>query len=257
MLKMVKDKLYFFKTWYNDVFLYPKHRISRQDSLDYDKYWRVKRGDKVGALSDWQKARAELIVKKLKSASPFSLGDIGCGEGSTLKYLKEKLAITRAVGYDSSDFVLDKARQIGIETVRIDINDIADLEKISTADYNLLLEVLEHTPNSEKLLSYVYNKSSKGLFFSFPNSGYFIYRLRLLFGRFPKQWINFPNEHLRFWTAKDLKWWLRAQDYNDFEIYYYKGSSLLNKIWPYMFAANPNLLSTAFRRMFGIKSIYR
>ena len=237
MTKTIKEKLYFLKIWYNDVFLYPKYKISGQGGLDYDKYWRVKRGDKVGALSDWQKARAELIVKKLRDTGPLSIGDIGCGEGSILKYLERKLPVTKAMGYDGSDFVLDKARQIGIETVKIDLSNAADFEKISAADYNLLSEILEHIPNSEELLSYVYQKSSKGLFFSFPNSGYFIYRLRLLFGRFPKQWINFPNEHLRFWTAKDLKWWLLAQDYSDFNIFYYKGVPLLNKIWPYMFAA--------------------
>ena len=35
-----------------------------------------------------------------------------------------------------------------------------------------------------------------------------MHRLRYMLGRFPLQWIVNPNEHIRFWTLKDLIWWL-------------------------------------------------
>jgi len=92
-------------------------------------------------------------------------------------------------------------------------------------------------PNAEKILEYIYRKAKIGVFFSIPNSGYFIYRLRLLFGKFPKQWSVFPNEHLRFWTLGDLKWWLCALGYKKYKIFCYKGIPILNILLPSLFAA--------------------
>lgn len=241
-LGTLKEKLYFIKTWYKDIFTYPRSTIAVDESLDYDRYWEVKRKHgQIGHLSDWQKMRADIILgflgRKDPSRSAISVGDIGCGEGSILKYIQDRFPLHAAVGYDSSGYVLEKAQSIGVDTVQLDINDERALDLIKETDYTLLLEVLEHTPHSEKILRAAYRKSQKGVFFSFPNTGYFIYRLRLLFGRFPKQWINLPNEHLRFWTAKDLRWWLTAQGYRQYEIFFYKGIPFLSKILPSIFAA--------------------
>ena len=119
----------------------------------------------------------------------------------------------------------------------MDVSADGELEKVKKTDHLLLLEVLEHLPHSEKVLATAYEKSRRGIFFSFPNSGFFIYRLRLLFGKFPMQWRVYPNEHLRFWTVADLKWWLRAQGYTEYDIFFYKGIPLLNRLWPSLFAA--------------------
>lgn len=234
---MLKDFLYSLKVFYRDIFFYPKDKIVVEESLDYDKYWEEKRGDDIRMLSDWQKIRADIVLSVLNKQAPISIGDIGCGEGSILKYLMDKLRVSKAVGYDSSDFALDKARKIGMDVIKLDVNREEEFIKIEPADYFLLLEILEHIPHAERLLEAAYDKSKKGVFFSFPNSGFLTYRLRLLFGKFPKQWINFPNEHLRFWTDKDLKWWLKALDYKSYNIFYYKGIPVLNKIWPSLFAA--------------------
>jgi len=237
MLKFVKNKIRFFKNLYCDIFLYPRETIDVDHSLNYDIYWKNKRGDKVGVLSDWQKARADIIINTLDRKTPISLGDIGCGEGSIIKYLQMNLNVTKSVGYDRSDFVLKKARANGMDIIKLDINNEKELELVQRADYILMLEVAEHVPHTEKLLDFAYQKADKGVFISFPNSGYFTYRLRLLFGKFPKQWMVFPNEHLRFWTGADLKWWLKALGYKEYKVYYYKGIPFLNKLWPALFAA--------------------
>jgi len=67
--------------------------------------------------------------------------------------------------------------------------------------------------------------------------GFIIPRLRLVFGRFPLQWAKHPGEHLRFWTQKDLVWWLKAQGYKQYTIHYYVGVPYLRQLWPNMFAA--------------------
>lgn len=231
------------KQWYEDLFLYSKYRIDPSVSLDYDKYWEEKRrfwdekGETSGVLTSWQKDRANIVLGALPETGSFELGDIGCGEASILKYIMDRKNVTKATGYDSSSFILEKAAKIGIHGIKADLNKEEDLEKIVQADYQLLLEVLEHFPHSERILAKAYATANKGVFFSFPNTGYFIFRLRLLFGKFPKQWKNFPNEHLRFWTYADLKWWLRALGYENYEVFHYKGIPLLNKIWPSLFGA--------------------
>lgn len=236
-MRTIRERLYFIKAWYKDIFRYPKKVLRLEHNLDYDAYWEKKRGATVGALSDWQRARADIIISQLPKEVSVTIGDIGCGEGSILKYLQEHARIGNAVGYDSSAFVLQKAASIGVHTRMLDMRDAHQLAGIEPADYMLLLEVLEHIPHSEEVLSVAYAKASRGVFFSFPNSGYFIYRLRLLFGRFPKQWINFPNEHLRFWTMTDVRWWLNALGYRTYRMYHYKGIPMLSRLWPSLFAA--------------------
>lgn len=234
MLKQIKDRFYILKTWKKLMFDYPELSL---EMVDYDAYWISKRGRDMGALSDWQLERANFVVQTLKDAKVDSLCDIAAGEGAILHYIGERLKVPRLIGTDISDVALDRVRDFGIKAVKLDISKIEELAKIPPADYEILFEILEHVPHSELLLKEAYAKAGKGVFFSFPNTGFFAHRFRLLFGRFPMQWKLFPGEHVRYWTKRDLLWWLRAQHYNRFTVRYYKGVPLLNKVWPSLFAA--------------------
>jgi len=239
MFKAVKEKLYFLKIWYRDIFLYPREKIDIHDSLDYNNYWKEKlsSGRTLG-LTSYELARADLVLSILvKEKEEVVVGDIASGPGIVLHYLKSKLPEMKGMCYDVSEYALGLARERGMETSSLNIKNIRELHSLIATDYFLMLEILEHIPHSEEVLDTLYKKSNKGVFFSFPNSGYFIYRLRLLFGKFPKQWVTFPNEHLRFWTATDLKWWLKALGYEDYTIHYYKGVPMLNNFLPSLFAA--------------------
>jgi methionine biosynthesis protein MetW len=210
--------------------------ITASDS-DYSAYWSEKRGKSLGALSSWQKARADFMLSCLANEEGVSIVDIGCGDGSILNYIKKKTSVSKAIGIDVSSAALEKARSFGIETMQADINNPCFLDAVPVADYISLFEILEHIPDSEAMLKAAYGRVSRGIFFSFPNTGFFTHRFRLLLGRFPAQWRIRPNEHLRFWTLADLKWWLRAQGYFGWHIHCYKGMSVMNKIWPSLFAA--------------------
>ena len=242
MIKYIKEKLYFLKRWYLLVFTYPQETLTPEENLDYDSYWKQKRGNEPGQavrnLTNNERMRADYVIAKIGTTDAVSIGDIASGPGVIYAYLKDRLKLSEYVGYDSSDYALQVSRSLGMEGVKINLTDSAEMRKIKEADYFILLEILEHLPNSENVLEAVYEKAKKGVFFSFPNSGNFLYRLRLLFGRMPMQWIKFPNEHLRFWTLKDLKWWLKALGYTDYEIYCYRGIPGLEKIWPSMFAGS-------------------
>lgn len=242
MIKYLKEKLFFLKQWYTLVFTYPQDTLNVEESLDYDEYWKQKRGRVEGSrarhITGNEKMRADFVVAKIAGNTGVTIGDIASGPGVIFDYLKDKISIGEYIGYESSDYALDVARSLGMTGVKFDINSEHDITDIKPADYFLLLEILEHIPNSEKVLSVIYEKAGKGVFFSFPNTGNFLYRLRLLFGRMPMQWIKFPNEHLRFWTFTDLKWWLRALGYTQYEIHGYRGIPFLEKIWPAMFAGS-------------------
>ncbi len=224
--------------WFQQIFIYPQKTLN-EIGEDYDAYWRQKRGTQPN-LSVWQKKRAQLIVQALKRSheKEFEIIDIGSGDGVILKYILDHFPNARAIGYDSSPVAHELAHKSGIQDTRfLNLKDDIELKSVSESDYTLLLETLEHIPESEKVLRSAYEKSRKGVFFSFPNSGFFTYRLRMLFGKFPAQWIRMPNEHLRFWTYNDAKWWLCAQGYKNARIEVYEGVPLIRKILPGIFGA--------------------
>ena len=143
-----------------------------------------------------------------------------------------------ALGADISDVFLDFLDSKNIDTIKFDINNFSEVKNLPEVDYIMLLEVLEHMPNPEEFLNLIVPKAKKSIFFSFPNSGYISYRLRLLFGAFPMQWTVHPGEHLRFWTYRDLKWWLNELNFkNQSTIHVYEGIPFLNKVWKSLFGA--------------------
>jgi len=70
---------------------------------------------------------------------------------------------------------------------------------------------------------------------SMPNTGYCVYRLRLLAGRFPRQWVIHPSENIRFWTFTDIRLIAKL---TGLEIVRLSGMDCgrLGKWWPSMFA---------------------
>lgn len=235
----MKAILYHFRKWIQSIFFYPVDSIHPETSQDYDVYWDKKRGNRLGDLSSWQKERADFVLGIVTSeGGTVSLGDIGCGDGSILRYIKNSTSLVAETrGYDNSPLALRRAEESGIVTTQVDVSIRGAETRIDTADYYLLLETLEHIPHSEELFIKLLTKAGKGVFFSFPNTGYFTYRLRLLFGKFPAQWHVMPNEHLRFWTYSDLVWWLGALGVSSYTIHTYKGIPVLNKIFPSLFGA--------------------
>lgn len=214
------------------VFYYPKLEL---DEVNYDEYWLKKRGMNLGVLNKWQKQRGDWILPQIENNS--SVLDIGCGDGGVLLYMMDAKNF-HALGADISDVCLKFLNSKGVEVIKFDINDKSSIKNLPEVDHIMMLEVLEHMPNPENFLKMIMPKVRKSIFFSFPNSGFISYRLRLLFGSFPMQWTLHPGEHLRFWTFKDLKWWLNELDIKDKSIVYvYQGIPILNKLWRGLFGA--------------------
>ena len=200
---------------------------------DYDAYWRDKRRHGMGTLSPFQKQRADWILPRIETGS--TILDVGCGDGGVLLYLLRHRDLA-PIGAEISEYALEFLESRGIATVKSDIRDPESLARLPDVDHVILFEVLEHVPNPETFLKQIERKARKSIFFSFPNTGYFPYRVRMLLGSFVMQWRLYPGEHLRFWTYSDLKWWLNELGYeNRSSIHVYEGIPLLNRVWGSLF----------------------
>src|SRR3989338_5586810 len=230
MIKNLKEKLYPYKQYIVSLFRYPKLQWR---GTDYDDYWRHRKLTAQTPLNSFQKKRADLALKYLEPNG--SVLDIGGGNGGGLLYVNEKKKLNRMAVADISQDALRMARDNKIEAIEADISRIEDLKSIPPADYIFMFEILEHIPNSEEILNWAAGNSFKGVFFSVPNTGFLFHRLRLLFGRFPLQWRLRPSEHLRFWTAKDMRWWLNEMGIKNYKLCTYEGIHLLNRLWPGLF----------------------
>jgi methionine biosynthesis protein MetW len=211
---------------------YPKIKVT-SSSVEYDLYWNDKRKDEMSILSNFQKNRAKIVASYIKNMS--SVLDIGCGNGAILQYLRKEKNIF-GFGADFSNKVLINIEKMGFPNMKIDISDINALMELEKTDTILLLEVIEHTPNPEEIIQVLLKKCNNNLIFSIPNTGYWMHRVRLLFGRFPIQRRIHPGEHLRFWTKTDIIWWLNALSIKNYEIKMYEGIPILNILFPGLFA---------------------
>jgi methionine biosynthesis protein MetW len=230
---IVKDFLYKLKEDLKKLNFYPTADFSIMGKVNYDSYWAKRRKNKSAVLSSWQKQRVDAICNMINPNS--SILDMGCGDGAVLKYIMDKTG-ARGIGIDFNESELNKAKILGIETYIVDLRNEKQINTLPKADYLIGFEILEHMPEPENIIYQFKDKIKYSMFFSFPNSGYYLHRLRFLFGKFPLQWIVHPGEHLRFWTTKDVKWWVRSLGFELNNLVLYEGLPFLNKIFPSLFA---------------------
>lgn len=226
---------YRLRQWVRGIFVYPKQKLSLTE-LDYDDYWDQKRPQENELLLSPMEAERAAIISTYLKRKAVSIGDIGSGPGVVLKAILTKRPDMTGIAYDSSLRAREYAKKLGLQAEPLDLRAEDALETVAPADYYLVLEVLEHVPHSELVLARLYEKAGYGIFFSVPNTGFFMHRFRLFFGKVPAQWIHIPNEHLRFWTIVDMRWWLKALGYQHFHIFPYGGVPVFNKLWPNLFA---------------------
>ncbi len=175
--------------------------------VDYDAYWAELEEE---WLDPARLPRFRAIAAHIEPGS--SVLDIGCGDGELLGYLLEDKAIT-PYGLEFSSRGRARAQEKGLDVQPCDLTS-SDFVVDREVDYIVISEVLEHITNSEEVLLKVRDRFRKRLIITIPNVGSIIDRLRLIFGRFPHQWIFHPSEHLRFWTITDFCFTCRQLGYN-------------------------------------------
>lgn len=231
---IIKDILFKIKEDLKKLFIYPAALWGSNGKIDYDIYWEKRRGKNQDfQLSAWQKQRAELVLPFLERGDV--VVDIGGGEGAMLKFWRTQRKI-KGVCVDMNDVVLNQAREKGFDVVKVDLLVVENWSQIPACDYLTGFEILEHLPNPEEFILTMSGRARKGMIFSFPNTGYYLHRLRLLLGRFPLQWVVHPGEHLRFWTIADTRSWVKALGLKIEALIAYEGIPVINKLWPAMFS---------------------
>ena len=231
--KRIKRKI---ENIYQKLFSYP--RLKYKKNL-INKYWQIRRKDfKKIKPNDFQIERAKLFSLLIEDKNSL-LFDIGSGDAAQLIAIRNICPNLKIIGSDKDKFSCEL-----IKKANFNFHYFNEKESIKSTlnkycpKYITLFEVIEHMYAPEEfLLELLENKRIQKVFFSIPNSGFFMHRLRYMLGRFPLQWIVNPNEHIRFWTLKDLIWWLDYLELiNKSEIIPYKGIPILNKIFPNLFA---------------------
>jgi methionine biosynthesis protein MetW len=129
-----------------------------------------------------------------------SVLDLGCGDGSLLRYLRETREV-QGYGVEISDANISACIANNVNVIQNDLESgIADFENQSF-DFVILSQTLQATRHTEALMNEIVRVGREGIV-SFPNFGYWKNRLQVFFGNMPVsdelpyQWYDTPNVHL-------------------------------------------------------------
>jgi methionine biosynthesis protein MetW len=129
-----------------------------------------------------------------------SVLDLGCGDGSLLRYLKETRG-AYGYGVEISDLDIVSCITNGVNVIQSDLDSgLADFED-NAFDFVVLSQTLQATRHTEQLIKEMLRVGREGIV-SFPNFGHWKNRLDILKGRMPVsrelpyQWYDTPNVHL-------------------------------------------------------------
>lgn len=129
-----------------------------------------------------------------------SVLDLGCGDGSLLRYLKETRKV-RGYGVEISDLDIVMCIANGVNVIQNDLESgLSDFED-NAFDFVILSQTLQATRHTEALVNEMLRVGREGIV-SFPNFGYWKNRLNVLRGHMPVskelpyQWYDTPNVHL-------------------------------------------------------------
>lgn len=143
---------------------------------------------------------------------PLKILDLGCGDGRLSSELVKKGH--EVWGLDCSVAGLKLAKEKGIKTIEADLEASSWPLEENSFDVVLVLDVLEHLYDQEKVLKNVYRvlKSNGHLFVAYPNHFDLRNRLHILFGGGIVHWdhkrydntLAWQYGHIRFLRLREL-----------------------------------------------------
>ena len=153
-----------------------------------NEYW----NKKIQRISFRHRAAFKLMKKG-------SVLDLGCGDGLFLKMLKDKGI--EGVGLEISEIAIEKAKDRGLNVKEFDFA----VTKLPFADNSfetvVLLDVIEHLYQPEKVLKEAHRVSKRYLVIGVPNFNSLPARLQMLMGKIPEAnkhkqghvyWFSYP-----------------------------------------------------------------
>ncbi|MEO0560841.1 MAG: methionine biosynthesis protein MetW [Chloroflexota bacterium] len=214
------------------LFTYPT--TANVGRVDYDAYWDEKFAAYDGEMGAWRTRRAQVFAGMMREGD--RVLDLGVGDGALLRYVIDHAGV-EGYGLDISEKAVAFCQSQGLNVQQADVNEPLDTYFDAPFDYVVLSEIIEHIPDPERLLNDLRPHVRKGIIVSVPNTGFHQHRLRLLFGRFPVQWMVTPGEHLRYWTHADFLWWADQIGFEVMRAVPYEGTPGLKEVAPGLFAA--------------------
>ena len=152
--------------------------------------------------------------------------DLGCGDGSLIKWLELKKEC-KCYGVEiSSDKVL-QCMEKKVNVIQADIEEGLSILDNNKFDVVVLSQALQATLKTEIVLKKI-SELGHTVILSIPNFGYWTHVLDLLLGRMPVndrlpfQWYDTPNLH--FATIKDFEGLLRKLNFKRMKAFYLKES---------------------------------
>ena len=129
-----------------------------------------------------------------------SVLDLGCGDGSLLRYLKETRK-ARGYGVEISDANIVACIENGVNVIQSNLESGLSGFESNAFDYVLLSQTLQATRHTEPLVQEMLRVGRDGIV-SFPNFGHWKARLNVIRGHMPVsdelpyEWYDTPNVHL-------------------------------------------------------------
>lgn len=126
--------------------------------------------------------------------------DLGCGDGSLLRYLGDSRRVTGCGVEIDDDGVLACVKN-GVNVIQGDLERGLSGFENRSFDYVVLSQTLQAMRNSERIIADMLRVGSEGIV-TFPNFGHWKNRLQVLGGRMPVsdnlpyEWHDTPNVHL-------------------------------------------------------------
>jgi methionine biosynthesis protein MetW len=136
-----------------------------------------------------------------------SVLDLGCGDGTLLRYLKDTRGTT-GYGVEIADEGVLGCVKNGVNVVQSDLERGLSGFDDDSFDYVVLSQTLQAMKNSEIIIREMLRVGREGIV-TFPNFGYWKNRLEVLRGRMPVsdnlpfEWFNTPN--VRLCTVADFE----------------------------------------------------
>lgn len=145
------------------------------------------------------------IIRDMISSQK-SVLDVGCGDGTLMKMLREKNIHVTGIDIDQDNIV--KCLEKGLSVIQGDIDEGLQGYPDKSYDYVVLNQTLQSTEKPDYVIQEMLRVGKK-VVISFPNFAYWKVRFYLMFhGKMPKskilpfEWYNTPNIHLL--TIKDF-----------------------------------------------------
>ncbi len=126
--------------------------------------------------------------------------DLGCGDGSLLRYLHETQDVF-GYGVEINDQNLLNCFYNGINVIQNDLESGLSSFESGSFDYVILSQTLQAMRHTEDIIKEMLRVGKQGIV-SFPNFGYWRNRLQVILGQMPMSkalpyhWYDTPNIHL-------------------------------------------------------------